>query len=273
VLELPEAITLARQIEETLRGRRCVSAVADHSPHKFAWYYGDPAEYGRRLSGRQVLGAEAHGGMVEIVLDGVRLVFGDGALLRYVAAGKKRPTKHQLLVELDDGAAVFVRLQMYGGIWCFPEGEFDNPYYEVACRKPAPLSGEFDESYFTSLLDDRCRTKSAKAFLATEQRIPGLGNGVLQDILWNARISPRRKMDTLTDAELAVLFKSVKSTLQEMVKLGGRDTEKDFFGQPGGYITRMSKNTWRLPCPVCGGEIKKEAYLGGSVYHCPGCQK
>ena len=113
MLELPEAITLARQIEETLRGRRCVSAVADHSPHKFAWYYGDPAEYGRRLSGRQVLGAEAHGGMVEIVLDGVRLVFGDGALLRYVAAGKKRPTNHQLLVELDDGGLQW--LQMYGG--------------------------------------------------------------------------------------------------------------------------------------------------------------
>lgn|GEM_PF-2077218 len=30
-----------------------------------------------------------------------------------------------------------------------------------------------------------------KAFLATEQRIPGLGNGVLQDILWTARIHPK----------------------------------------------------------------------------------
>ena len=26
------------------------------------------------------------------------------------------------------------------------------------------------------------------------------------------------------------------------------------------------------PCPVCGEPIVKEAYLGGAVYYCPGCQ-
>ena len=58
-----------------------------------------------------------------------------------------------------------------------------------------------------------------------------------------------------------------------MTDLGGRDTEKDFFGNTGGYKTILSKNTVQNPCPDCGGAIFKEAYMGGAVYFCPVCQK
>ena len=113
---------------------------------------------------------------------------------------------------------------------------------------------------------------SAKAFLATQQRIPGLGNGVLQDILFNARIHSKRKMATLGERELDALFGAVKSTLAEMTAVGGRDTEKDLYGALGNYRTILSKNTYHDPCPVCGERIQKEAYLGGSIYYCPHCQ-
>jgi len=41
MIELPEAIVIARQITETLGGKRIASAVANASPHKFAWYTGN----------------------------------------------------------------------------------------------------------------------------------------------------------------------------------------------------------------------------------------
>lgn len=41
----------------------------------------------------------------------------------------------------------------------------------------------------------------------------------------------------------------------------------------GGYKSILSKNTYDLPCPLCGYGIVKEAYMGGSVYYCPECQK
>ena len=113
---------------------------------------------------------------------------------------------------------------------------------------------------------------SVKAFLATEQRIPGLGNGVLQDILFNAKLNPRRKIGELSDSEIVGLFLSVKNTLKEMTAMGGRDTEKDLFGSDGGYKTKASKFTVGAACPVCSREIVKESYMGGSVYYCPGCQ-
>ena len=56
------------------------------------------------------------------------------------------------------------------------------------------------------------------------------------------------------------------------IEQGGRDTEKDLLGNAGGYRTLMSRNTLGRGCPVCGQEVVKEAYLGGTVYYCPVCQ-
>jgi formamidopyrimidine-DNA glycosylase len=114
---------------------------------------------------------------------------------------------------------------------------------------------------------------SVKAFLATKQRIPGFGNGVLQDILFNAGLSPRRKLNTLSEAELDRLYDSVKRTLAEMTEKGGRDTETDLFGMKGGYASILSRNTLGTACPRCGNTIVREAYLGGNVYYCRECQK
>lgn len=273
LIELPEAKVLAEQINQNLVGKAIISVVANNSPHRFAWFHGEPADYDHLLRDKAVNSAAAYGGLLEVSVDDMRLLFGDGVALRWLAPGTKRPEKHQLLVELTDGSALIASVQMYGGLWAFPADEFDNPYYLTARAKPSPLEEQFDHSYFSGLQNEATRRKSAKAFLATEQRIPGLGNGVLQDILWNAHIHPRRPMDSLADQELDDLFTAVKTTLREMFECGGRDTEKDLFSRRGGYVTRLSKNTLNYPCPACGGAIKKEAYMGGSVYYCSVCQR
>jgi formamidopyrimidine-DNA glycosylase len=69
------------------------------------------------------------------------------------------------------------------------------------------------------------------------------------------------------------MYRALKSVLKKMTDQGGRDTERDLFGCPGGYQTILSKNTVGKACPECGSIIKKEAYLGGSIYVCIGCQK
>lgn len=113
---------------------------------------------------------------------------------------------------------------------------------------------------------------SVKALLATEQRIPGLGNGVLQDILYQAGIHPKRKLDTFVEKDIRKIYESIRTVLGEMVEQGGRDTEKDFYGNEGNYITYLSKKTYLTPCPKCGYEISKAAYMGGTVYYCEKCQ-
>lgn len=273
MIEIPESNTLANQLTQTIQGKTVLNVTANYSPHKFAWYFGDPANYHSLLSGKQVGSTKAVAGYVEILVEDCRLLLNDGVNLRYYAPGEELPKKHQLKIEFDDESALVCAVQMYGGLCAFPEGANDNPYYLVAKEKPSPLSDEFNEPYFDALLAGADLKKlSAKAFLATEQRIPGLGNGVLQDILWQAKIHPKRKMASLNDTVRSDLFHAVKSVLFEMTLNGGRDTERDLFGCPGGYKTVLSKNTVGRPCPVCGGTIQKEAYLGGSIYFCAQCQ-
>lgn len=273
MLELPEALTVARQINDTITGKRIVSVIAAYSPHKFTWYHGDPQNYHALLAGKTIDKANGYGGMVEIKTGPARILINDGVGLRYHGQNEKRPEKHQLLIEFEDDSAMSASVQMYGGICCFNDGDFDNPYYKVAKAKPSPLSEEFSEAYFDRLISlPDVQKLSVKALLATEQRIPGLGNGVLQDILWNAKIHPKRKVNTLSNENKELLFRSVKTVLSDMVQLGGRDTEKDLFGNNGRYKTRMSKNTAGFPCLACGGFIKKENYMGGSVYYCENCQ-
>ncbi|MCL2512439.1 MAG: endonuclease VIII [Oscillospiraceae bacterium] len=274
MIELPESRHLAEQIKENLTGKTVMNVSANKSPHKFAWFHGDPALYHGKLTGKIIAGANAYGGMAEIVFDGARLVSGDGANLRFFAQGEKLPDKHQMHIEFEDFSSLVCSVQMYGGMWVFIDGvDKDEGYYLSSKTKISPISEENSEDYFFGLMNDVKQNYSVKAFLATEQRYPGLGNGVLQDILFNARVHPRRKLETLTQNEKEAVYHSVKQTLSEMTVKGGRDTEKDIFGCPGGYKTKLSAKTKNDPCPVCGDDIVREAYLGGNVYFCPTCQK
>ena len=273
MIELPEAAVLAAQIRETLAGRRISRAVAAGSPHKFAWFYGDPNLYDDRLAGKILTGAVSRGGLVEIEAEDQVILLGDGVNLRYHERQSERPVKHQLLIEFDDGTALSCSVQMYGGLWCFPSGSYDNPYYLTAKGKPSPLTDSFDRAYFTRLIEDaNSENLSAKGMLATGQRIPGLGNGVLQDILFVAGIHPRKRLQDFTAGDADRVYAAVRESLREMVQAGGRDTEKDLFGQAGGYRTVLSKRTVNMPCPRCGQTIRKEAYMGGSIYYCLNCQ-
>ena len=273
MIEIPESITIALQLNETVRDKTIRRIIANASPHKFAFYHGDPVGYSALLAGKVIGESFGIGSMIEITAGDRRIVFGDGANLRYDDDLSKIPSKHQLLLEFDDGSALVCTVQMYGSVLAFIEGMCDNKYYLVAKEKPRPLADAFDRAYFDTLRTEGSDKLSAKAFLATEQHIPGLGNGVLQDILFHAGIHPKRKIKTLSEKELDGLFRSVKNTLAEMMRLGGRDTEKDLFGSAGGYRTLLSKNTVGKPCPVCGANIQKAAYLGGAVYWCPICQQ
>lgn len=272
MIEIPESITIAKQLNETVFGKKICKVIANASPHKFAFYHGDPVDYSALLAGQVIGDSIGIGAMIEIAAGDRRIVLGDGANLRYYDDSSKTPSKHQLLLEFDDGSALVCTVQMYGAVLTFIEGAYNNKYHLVAKEKPLPLADAFDRVYFDSLRTEGSDKLSAKAFLATEQRIPGLGNGVLQDILFHTGIHPKRKMGTISEIEFGRLFDSVKDTLREMTRLGGRDTEKDLFGSVGGYRTLLSKNTVGKPCSVCGTNIKKAAYLGGAVYWCPACQ-
>jgi formamidopyrimidine-DNA glycosylase len=218
MLEIPESNTIAKQINETIKGKTISFAAANQSPHKFAWYFGDPKGYNELLAGKQIGISKAPGGMGETEVGDCRILFSDGAAVRYYDDLAKLPKKHQLFIEFEDRTALVSVIQMYGGLNVYRDGDNQNEYYIAAKEKISPLCDDFDLDYFCSLKNEKVLKLSAKAFLATEQRIPGLGNGVLQDILFTARIHPKRKMADISNDECKKLYEALKSVLKKMTK-------------------------------------------------------
>lgn len=272
MLEIPECHVIAKQLNKSVKNKKVLNVRTNFSPHRFAFYFGDPDLYHGFLKGKIIGEARAIGGMIEVTVEDYKLLLGDGVNIRYFKEGEKLPQKHQLHVELEDFSSIVCTVQMYGGMWVFKDGQNDNPYYIAAKEKPSPLTEQFDEHYFMNMFNETKQTISVKAFLATEQRIPGLGNGVLQDILFNAGINPKSKINSLSEKELKKLFHCIKQTVCDIAENGGRDTEKDLFNIGGGYKTILSNKTLKSPCPVCGGTIVRQAYMGGNIYYCPECQ-
>lgn len=273
MIELPEAVVLSKEIDDTLTGKKILRVIAGHSPNKFAWFHQDAQGYHELLVNTSIQKSYNQGGFVRIDLNDEKVILlSEGIRIRYLLEGEQIPDKHQLLIEFSDHSCLVCSVQMYGGLCAFQEGDYDNEYFSAARKKPSPLTKAFDLSYFDNLLSDSSEKLSLKAFLATEQRIPGLGNGVLQDILYKAKLHPRKKINTLTDENKNALFNSVRLTLSRMASNGGRNTEQDIFGYPGGYHTLLCKNTVNKPCPNCESLIQKQAYMGGSIYFCPTCQ-
>lgn len=272
MIEIPESKILSFQANEVLKGKKVIKVFPPTHAHKLVWFAGEPKDYSKLLEGRKVESAEGHGMFVDLHFDGnVHLSLSDGTNLRFYPQLEEVPSKYQLLIVFEDESVLVVTVAMYGGIMAY-QGKLENKYHIGSFQAVSPLDEAFDEKHFYGILD-AAKDLSAKALLAKEQRIPGLGNGVLQDILFNAGIHPKRKKSSLSDSDKEKLFQSLKSTLKKMTEQGGRDTEKDLFGRNGGYKTLLSKNTINQPCPKCGGKIEKEAYLGGAVYFCPNCQK
>lgn len=271
MLELPETTTLALQLRETVIGTIVEAVFTPTKPHKFCFFYPEAALFEQKIQGAKIVGAESFGIFAEISFDnGMKLCVNDGVNLRLFGSGEV-PDAYQLLIRLSGGKSLAFSVAMYGGI-SLHDGSYDNKYYWASKEATSFFSNAFCDK-FEKLLAESKPTLSAKAFLATEQRFPGIGNGVLQDILFEAGIHPKRKIATLSEQERANLCRTIVSVLKEMIRLGGRDTEKDLFDQAGGYVTLMSKNTVGKPCARCGSVIVKEAYMGGSVYYCPGCQE
>ena len=145
MLEIPESKTIGLQADRTLINKKVTKVINATSPHKFAFYNGDPAGYNKMLSGRQVHSAKGHGMFVDIGFDeDVFITIGDGTNLRYYSPSEQCPEKHQLLINFNDGSCIVFTVAMYGGIWAY-KGVFDNKYHQRSLNSISPLDDSFND--------------------------------------------------------------------------------------------------------------------------------
>jgi formamidopyrimidine-DNA glycosylase len=275
MFELPEYTTLARQINTALTGKTVKEGMLGNSPHRFVWYNRSHEEFAQLTAGKVVGAARAQGRWLSIPLEpGYVLLFGEcGGKILFHPAGAPLPVKYHLLIRFDDGSALSATTQMWGAMELYETGQEQERQY-IQGMRPTPLDPAFTFDYFTTLIDELLRgeKRSAKSLLTQDQIIPGLGNASAQDILFRAKIGPRRPLAEFTPGQRRDLYAAIVDTVQEIIAGGGRNDETDLFGQPGKYIRQMDSAAAGKPCPECGTTVQKIQYLGGSCYFCPKCQ-
>lgn len=275
MFELPEYTILARQMNEALAGKTVQRGMLGNSPHKFVWYNRKHEEFEKLTRGKRVGEARVRGRWLTLDLDpGYRLLLGEcGGRVLYHAPGAILPLKYHLLITFTDGSALSAMTAMWGAMELYEAGkELERQY--IKGMRVTPVEAAFTFQYFSSLVDELLQgeKRSVKSLLTQDQLIPGLGNAIAQDIMFNARLHPRRSLADLTDGQRRDLFAAIRDTVRVVMEQGGRNDEVDLFGKPGGYVRIMDSNAAGKPCPECGHTVEKMQYLGGACYFCPKCQ-
>ena len=196
-----------------------------------------------------------------------------GERILYHPDAQTLPKKHQLLLRFADDTYLTVSVQGWGAAQLVPREDLGARTY-VDPGRVSPLGGAFTWEHYDGLFQDLepKDSRSIKFFCISKPGIWGLGNGYLQDILYQAHVHPRRKAADLTPDERRALFDATVDVLRRATDLGGRDTERDLHNRPGGYRPALDRRMVGEPCPGCGTPIAKIQFQGGSCYFCPDCQ-
>jgi formamidopyrimidine-DNA glycosylase len=275
MFELPEFVTLARQMNQTLKGKTVQRGQLGNSPHKFVWYNRSHEEFESLTKGKNVGEARARGKWLFLPLEpGYLLVLGEcGGKVLFHPAGTKLPNKYHLYLSFEDDSFLTATTQMWGAMELYQQGQEQDRKY-IKGMRPTPIEPEFTYGYFSNLIEELLEGKkrSVKGLLTQDQLIPGLGNAIAQDILFHARLHPKHPLSELSQDQIRSLYQAILDTVDQVIAKGGRYDETDLFNQPGGYVRLMDKNSVGKSCPECGGKVEKIQYLGGACYFCPECQ-
>jgi len=276
MIELPEAVTIARQMQRTLLGRTFSNVQVALQRPRFLFVTPEPSEeFSARLSGHRIVSVTSKGKWIFTRLenDEILLIGEFGGRLLEHASESDLPKKRHMTFTFEDGSCLTLSIQMWGFVGALSQDEVDaHPY--AGTLGPSPIDDDLTLERWNHLVDAYLESvnKPVKAFLTHEANICGIGNGYLQDILFRAELSPKRTVADLDLDRRAALFRAMREILERAIELGGRDTEVDLHGSPGRYVPLLDRRSKGTPCPRCGAPIEKVQYLGGSCYVCPICQ-
>ena len=150
---------------------------------------------------------------------------------------------------------------------------------------PEPLSKDFSGNILHAALS-RCK-QAIKPKLLDQSLLAGVGNIYASEVLWRARISPRKMSSRLTLIQCEALAQSIVGVLTEAIKCGSTvalnfsgNGESDgvfYYGsqdEDEDYEERlMVYDGEGEPCERCATPIRKIVQAARSTFFCPKCQR
>jgi formamidopyrimidine-DNA glycosylase len=141
----------------------------------------------------------------------------------YVQPSDYAPKKHDhLVLTTKQHSLVFTDPRMFGRILFHQGIEPPTWWTKIA---PAVLSSAFTVGAAADFLRRRSRAP-IKAVLLMQERFPGIGNWMADEILWRAAIHPKQLSGTLTPAQTKILWRECRSVCRlALEKIAGKGDE------------------------------------------------
>jgi len=261
--ELPEAEVTRRGLAPVVEGARIEQAVCTQ-PGRILRPAKDAAGFAATLAGRTVTSVERRGKHLLFALDdGTALDFGFGLWAEV------------LLVEAPPAELRGAALTFAGGPWTLCFGALALSSFRLGPHTPQPDPPPFDAldaRLDGGLLGSLARPAvGLKAFLMDDRRLLGLGNGYSDEILWTARLHPRRLAGSLDDARWGELAGALRDVLTTAIAAGGEEAFLDPSGAPGRFSRPIHHHAGE-PCPRCGHPLAGLVAGKRETDFCPACQ-
>ncbi len=277
-IELPEAKILAEQMNDELREKRIKSYhLQDYERlQRIGFLNRDTKDFDQLVNGK-IESVISRGNVIRVKLNnGMNLILAPeyGGKIFYHTSVKTVPTKFHLKVDFSDDTVLTVRLTSMGLIQAMKDNDLERSYVyrrDFNSEVLSPIDEEFTFERFSKLLAENNRMLKS-VLVGKDAVVVGLSNSAFQDILYRARLHPKRKASELNKDERRALYDAIRLVLQERIRLMGKDQFFDLYGNQGGYTPAMGPNMKQQTCPACGTPIEKLSVGGGHVYLCPHCQ-
>jgi len=269
--EMPEVESLARFLSEKCVGR--VIAGVELTAFSALKTYAPPLS---ALHGLEIESVTRHGKFIDIAAQGLHLVFhlARAGWLRWsdeLPTAPARPGKGPLALRLRLHNGAGFNLTEAGTQRKLAIHVVSDPQLipMVATLGPDPLEDSFDQAALAAVLAKAGRAQ-LKGVLKDQRIIAGIGNAYSDEILHAARLSPFKPSNSLTDAELSVLYQAVKGELSGAIARAEGLAAKDLKGEKkSGLRVHGRKGE---PCDVCGTPIAEVSFADSSLQYCPTCQ-
>jgi formamidopyrimidine-DNA glycosylase len=227
----------------------------------------DPGLIGKTLQGRALRSSESAGKQMLFRFGKdawLGLHLGMSGELDARPPGFKPGPHDKLVLYTRRHALVYNDPRMFGRVLFAVGPEAPAWWTSIA---PALTSRQFSEEAVAKFLRRRSRAP-VKSLLLMQERFPGIGNWMADEILWRAAIHPRRLGGSLSASETKALWRECRWVARQALRIVGKEH-------------RRPPASWLFPhrwqdggrCPRTGALLMREQIGGRTTCWSPGRQK
>ncbi|WXG43798.1 MAG: DNA-formamidopyrimidine glycosylase family protein [Promethearchaeati archaeon SRVP18_Atabeyarchaeia-1] len=233
----------------------------------------DPEKFGESLKARRFESIRRRGKYLLFSFDSGALIVISPMLsgrLHYRTMGDFDAKKRFFLsIILEDGAEIrYSDDTAMGRIYLLDNEGALNSVLKFAKLGTEALDTALSLQKFATLL--KHFDWEVKRVLTYQSFIAGIGNAYSDEVLFDARINPFRRCNTLSQEESARLYNSMRKVLTEAIKTLRKRVGENIEVEVRDFMKVHGKGG--QPCPTCGTKISEVKDEGRKTNFCRNCQ-